>query len=86
MIVGHTDSRGADDFNQRLSEQRAASAAGYLAAQGVARSRIHTRGLGEFEPVASNETDVGRQQNRRVEVAIYASEAYREQVRSRNGR
>jgi outer membrane protein OmpA-like peptidoglycan-associated protein len=86
MIVGHTDSRGADDFNQRLSEQRAASAAGYLATQGVGRSRIHTRGLGEYEPVASNETDAGRQQNRRVEVAIYASEAYREQVRSRNGR
>ncbi|MEP6590208.1 MAG: OmpA family protein [Gemmatimonadota bacterium] len=73
MIVGHTDSKGTDSYNQSLSERRARSAANYLTTQGVAGSRISTRGLGEMEPVASNDTDAGRQANRRVEVAIYAS-------------
>ena len=73
MIVGHTDSQGTDSYNQALSERRARSAAGYLITQGVASSRISTRGLGETESVASNDTDAGRQANRRVEVAIYAS-------------
>ena len=81
LIVGHTDSRGEDAYNQSLSQRRANSAAAYLQAQGVARSRVGTSGRGEFEPVASNDTDSGRQLNRRVEVAIYASEEYRNQVR-----
>lgn len=81
IIIGHTDAVGADDYNQRLSEQRAQAAAAYLRTQGVAASRIGTRGLGEYEPIASNETEAGRASNRRVEVAIFASEAYREQVR-----
>src|SRR5215216_6529008 len=51
LIVGHTDDRGTDAYNQRLSERRATSAAAYLAAQGVERARITTRGLGETEPV-----------------------------------
>jgi outer membrane protein OmpA-like peptidoglycan-associated protein len=80
LIVGHTDDRGTDDYNQRLSERRARAAADYLASQGVARARIATRGLGEAEPVAENATASGQQQNRRVEVAIYASEAYRREV------
>jgi outer membrane protein OmpA-like peptidoglycan-associated protein len=83
LIVGHTDQVGSSSYNQSLSERRAAAAAGYLASQGVARSRIATRGLGETEPVASNETEAGRQRNRRVEVAIYASEAYRAEVAKR---
>lgn len=77
MIVGHTDSQGSDSYNQSLSERRASAAANYLVSQGVARARITTRGLGETEPVASNDTDAGRQTNRRVEVAIYASAAER---------
>lgn len=84
LIVGHTDATGSDSYNQRLSEQRAQAAAEYLVAQGVSRSRIRSVGRGESEPVASNETDYGRQQNRRVEVAIYASEEYRNQVRRQN--
>ena len=75
LIVGHTDDRGADAYNQTLSEQRAQAAADYLVSQGVARSRIRTMGRGESEPVAPNDNDVGRQANRRVEVAIFASEA-----------
>lgn len=81
IIIGHTDAVGADDYNQRLSERRAQAAAAYLMTQGVSSSRIGTRGLGEYEPIASNDTEDGRAANRRVEVAIYASEAYREQVR-----
>jgi outer membrane protein OmpA-like peptidoglycan-associated protein len=81
LIVGHTDSKGDDAYNQGLSYRRSNSAASYLQNQGVARTRVSTNGRGENEPVASNDTDAGRQLNRRVEVAIYASEAYRAQVR-----
>jgi len=81
LIVGHTDSRGDEAYNQGLSYRRSNSAATYLQAQDVARPRVATNGRGEYEPVASNDTDSGRQLNRRVEVAIYASEAYRSQVR-----
>jgi len=84
LIVGHTDNVGDDFYNQRLSERRANSAATYLAAQGVARTRLATSGKGESEPVATNDTDAGRQKNRRVEVAIYASEAYRNRLLKSN--
>ncbi|MES2306645.1 MAG: OmpA family protein [Gemmatimonadota bacterium] len=77
QIIGHTDAQGSDSYNQALSERRARSAASYLTSQGVANSRIITRGLGESEPVASNDTDAGRMANRRVEVAIYANAAAR---------
>ena len=85
LIIGHTDSVGTDSYNQSLSERRAAAAADYLASRGVARARLASRGLGESEPVAPNATDDGRSKNRRVEVAIYASEAYREQVKKQSG-
>jgi len=84
MIVGHTDSRGSDAYNQGLSEQRAGSATDYLLAQGISRDRITMLGKGESEPVADNETEAGRQQNRRVEVAIFASEEYRDEVSEQN--
>jgi len=84
LIVGHTDNVGDDSYNQSLSQRRANSAAAYLAAQGVARTRLATSGKGESEPVTTNETDAGRQTNRRVEVAIYASEAYRQRLLKSN--
>ena len=80
MIAGHTDGVGSDDYNQGLSDRRADSAARYLAAQGVSRY-IATAGLGEREPVATNTTDAGRQENRRIEIAIYASAALQEDAR-----
>lgn len=80
MIVGHTDSQGASSYNQGLSERRANAAYAYLANQGVRPSRMTALGRGEEEPVASNASAEGRQQNRRVEVAIYASEEYRNRV------
>jgi outer membrane protein OmpA-like peptidoglycan-associated protein len=81
LIVGHTDSQGPDSYNWDLSERRARSAADYLATQGVVRTRLRTAGRGETEPIATNDTDTGQQQNRRVEVAIYASEAYRNDLK-----
>lgn len=83
LIVGHTDQVGSAEYNQGLSERRAAAAANYLVSQGVARSRLSTRGVGETEPAASNDTEAGRSLNRRVAVAIYASEAYKAEVARR---
>jgi outer membrane protein OmpA-like peptidoglycan-associated protein len=84
MIVGHTDSKGTGDYNAGLSERRAQAALKFLVAQGVDRSRLSTIGRGSTEPVADNETDRGRQLNRRVEVAIYADEAFRRQAKTGN--
>ena len=77
LIAGHTDSVGTEAYNLALSQRRAEAAASFLASKGVDRSRLSSRGLGETEPVAPNETDAGRSKNRRVEVAIYAGEAQR---------
>jgi len=74
LIEGDTDNQGSTEYNQKLSERRAQSVADYQKGQGVAGSRISTVGLGEMHPVGSNETAAGRQQNRRVEVAIFANE------------
>ena len=81
LIVGHTDSQGDDAYNMGLSQRRANAASAYLQSQGVPASRISTSGRGESEPVATNDTEAGKQLNRRVEVAIYASPEYREQVK-----
>lgn len=81
LIVGHTDSQGDDAYNMSLSQRRANAASAYLQSQGVPASRISTSGRGEAEPVATNDTEAGKQLNRRVEVAIYASPEYREQVK-----
>jgi outer membrane protein OmpA-like peptidoglycan-associated protein len=70
VVVGHTDSRGTDAYNQRLSERRADAVASYLIKKGVAASRLSTKGMGESQPVASNDTDEGRAQNRRVELLV----------------
>ncbi|MGD2123475.1 MAG: OmpA family protein [Gemmatimonadota bacterium] len=80
LIVGHTDSSGADEYNQRLSENRANAAGNHVIRAGVTPSRVKMMGLGETEPVASNDTEDGMQLNRRVEVAIFASEEYRKKV------
>jgi outer membrane protein OmpA-like peptidoglycan-associated protein len=82
LIVGHTDSVGTDAYNLDLSQRRAQAASAYLQSLGVPAARVRTEGKGEAEPVVSNDTEEGRQKNRRVEIAIYASEAYRNQVKS----
>jgi len=70
QVEGHTDSVGSDDYNQRLSENRAASVRTYLVDSGIAANAIGTAGFGETMPVASNDTPAGRQQNRRVELIV----------------
>ncbi|PIQ60541.1 MAG: hypothetical protein COV99_11120 [Bacteroidetes bacterium CG12_big_fil_rev_8_21_14_0_65_60_17] len=75
VIEGDTDSTGASEYNQTLSERRAQAVANYHMRLGIASSRITTIGLGEMNPIASNDTVEGRRLNRRVEVAIFANEA-----------
>lgn len=74
VIYGYTDSTGKVEFNQTLSEQRAASVKTYLTSKGIKGERITTTGMGIADPIASNETVEGRSQNRRVEFAITANQ------------
>lgn len=69
-VVGHTDSTGSYQYNQTLSQRRAQSVANYLTAQGVNGARVTTRGAGPDQPVASNASESGRAQNRRVEINL----------------
>ena len=69
-VEGHTDSIGGDEYNRRLSEQRAGAVRDYLVQQGITADAITASGFGKSEPVASNETPEGRQQNRRVELVV----------------
>lgn len=69
-IAGHTDSTGSDSYNQTLSERRASSVGQFLVTQGIAGGRIWSTGYGERYPIASNDSEVGRQQNRRVELEL----------------
>jgi outer membrane protein OmpA-like peptidoglycan-associated protein len=85
LVAGHTDSVGTEAYNQSLSERRAAAAASFLVTRGLPSERLRRVGLGESEPVADNDSEIGRQQNRRVEVAIFASEEYREEMTDRYG-
>ena len=85
LIVGHTDNSGPDAYNMELSVNRARSAANYLTSRGIAANRIRVEGRGESEPIAPNDGGQGSAQNRRVEVAIFASEQYRQQILREQG-
>lgn len=76
VVIGHTDSKGSEDYNQRLSEFRARAVADYLIDQGVKPYRISWTGFGETMPIATNDTESGRQRNRRVELDIRFNEQY----------
>jgi outer membrane protein OmpA-like peptidoglycan-associated protein len=69
-VYGHTDSTGSDAYNQQLSERRANSVASYLESRGVQSARVGTKGFGETQPIAPNDTEEGRAANRRVEIRI----------------
>jgi outer membrane protein OmpA-like peptidoglycan-associated protein len=81
LIEGHTDAIGTNSYNQDLSERRARSVGNYLSSLGVERGRFVLVGYGETQPVASNENEQGRQQNRRVEVGIMANEDLKSEAR-----
>ena len=85
LVVGHTDSTGGDALNQTLSERRADSARNFLVGAGLESDRVTAMGMGENEPIDTNETDAGRQENRRVEVAIFASEEMQSEMVRRHG-
>ncbi|MGV8920788.1 MAG: OmpA family protein [Pseudomonas sp.] len=69
-VIGHTDSRGTDVYNQKLSERRADSVATFLISQGLSAGKVSTQGMGKTQPVADNNTDEGRAKNRRVELHL----------------
>ena len=85
LVVGHTDATGSDEYNQGLSERRSASARSFLVQSGLDMDRVDAVGRGETEPVASNDSVAGRQENRRVEVAIFASEELQQEMLRRHG-
>ena len=70
IAVGHADSIGSDEYNQRLSVRRAESVKAYLTSKGIEANRVYTEGKGEKQPVASNKTGDGRSKNRRTEVEV----------------
>lgn len=84
LIEGHTDNVGTDSYNKELSRERAGSVVDYLEMLGVDQDRLMAKGYGENQPVATNETEEGRQKNRRVEIAIYANEDLKEAARKGN--
>ena len=85
LVVGHTDSTGDADYNQALSERRADAARNYLVGAGLESDRVTAMGMGETEPIDTNDTEAGRQENRRVEVAIFANEEMQREMLRRHG-
>lgn len=84
LIDGHTDATGTNEYNMKLSERRADAVNDYLRSLGVERTRLGIRGFGETQPIATNESESGRRQNRRVEVSIFANEDLKKQARKGN--
>ena len=80
-VIGHTDSKGTDAYNQALSERRAVAVTSYLRNNGINTARPSAIGKGETDPVAENETDEGRAVNRRVEFVITANEKMKEEAK-----
>ncbi len=85
LLAGHTDSDGSDDYNMALSERRARSVAGYLAANSVTSARMTAMGFGESQPIADNSTVEGKQANRRVEVAVMANDKLKKAAEQQAG-
>lgn len=86
IVVGFTDSKGSDAYNQTLSEKRSASVVSYLKSKGIKASRLSSSGQGEASPRGDNNTDAGRAQNRRVEFGITANEKMVEDAQNQAGK
>lgn len=83
LVEGHTDSAGPEDYNMKLSQQRAESVTSYLVSQGVSSTRFSTKWYGENQPKADNSTAEGKAKNRRVELAIVASEELKDEAKQK---
>ena len=83
LVEGHTDSAGPEDYNMNLSQQRAESVTNYLIAQGISPTRFTTKWYGENQPKEDNATAEGKAKNRRVELAIVASEELKEEAKEK---
>ena len=75
IAVGHTDSRGGDAYNQKLSVRRSEAVKAYLVSKGMEKNRVYTEGKGEKQPVADNKTKEGMAKNRRVEIEVVGTRA-----------
>lgn len=80
LVEGHTDSAGSEEYNWKLSQQRAESVTSYLVGKGISNGRFSTKWYGETQPRESNETSEGKAKNRRVELAIVASEELKQEA------
>lgn len=80
LVEGHTDSAGPEDYNMSLSRRRAESVTKYLVSRGISSGRFTTKWYGETQPRATNETSEGKAKNRRVELAIMASEELKQEA------
>jgi len=85
LVVGHTDASGEAAYNQALSERRSNAARVFLLGAGLEAERVTAMGRGEEEPIDTNDTEMGRQANRRVEVAIFASDDMQAEMLRRHG-
>ena len=85
LVEGHTDNTGSEEYNLELSRQRAQSVENYLASLNVDPTRFTIMGYGESQPVATNDTAEGRQQNRRVDLAIMANDKLKNQAEKQAG-
>jgi outer membrane protein OmpA-like peptidoglycan-associated protein len=83
-VIGHTDNKGTETYNQGLSERRAAAVKAYAVSQGVPSSRLITLGKGFSEPIADNSTEEGRAANRRVEVVIVANDQLKKEAQQKS--
>lgn len=84
-VIGHTDSRGTEEYNMTLSQKRAAAVKAYAVSQGVPSARLITVGKGFAEPIADNATDEGRAANRRVEIVIVANDQLKKEASQQGG-
>src|SRR5690606_34109731 len=85
LVIGHTDNKGTDSYNQGLSERRAKSVKSYAVSEGLAGRRIKTEGKSFHEPIADNDTEAGRAENRRVEIVIVANDKMRKEAEEEAG-
>ncbi len=86
LVEGHTDSAGPEDYNLKLSQQRAESVTNYLVAQGISKGRFTTKWYGELQPKADNGTTEGKRKNRRVELAIVASQELKDEAKAKTSK